>query len=146
MVHRMAEKTDLTHIKAQEIVEAILQKIKNALRHGDSVILRGFRSFKYTIKGPASSATPKQNHEADIPSRLVVLFRSGKPFRDAVNRSTSPRVSPRIHNLNLLGLFLGRQLGLWATPSKQYRAPHESDAAPSHQEPYPRSLVCCDCQ
>jgi nucleoid DNA-binding protein len=41
MVHRMAEKTDLTHIKAQEIVEAILQKIKNALRHGDSVILRG---------------------------------------------------------------------------------------------------------
>jgi len=40
IVHRMAEKTDLTHTKAQEVVEAILHEIKNALRRGHSAILR----------------------------------------------------------------------------------------------------------
>lgn len=58
MVHRMAEKTDLTHTKTEEVVEAILQKIKNALRHGDSVPLRGFESFQVRDKAARIGRPP----------------------------------------------------------------------------------------
>ena len=88
MVPRMAEKTDLTHIKAQKVVEAILSETKNVLRHGDSVTLRAFESFQVRDKAARIGRNPKTGQETVIPSRRVVRFKSGKQFKAAVNTST----------------------------------------------------------
>jgi nucleoid DNA-binding protein len=87
IIRRIAEETDLTQLKAEEVVEAILQEIKTALRHGDSVILRRFGSFHVRDKRARIGRNPKTGQAADIPPRRVVLFKSGRSFKDAVNGS-----------------------------------------------------------
>ena len=89
MVRRIVEETDLTHTQAEEVVDAILYEIKNALRHGDSVILRRFGSFQVRDKKARIGRNPQTGQEAAILPRRVVLFKSGRPFKDAVNGSPS---------------------------------------------------------
>ena len=89
IVHRIAEETNLTHTKAEEVVEAILREIKNVLRRGDTVILRRFGSFQVRDKGARIGRNPKTGQEAAILPRRVVRFKSGNQFKDAVNQSPS---------------------------------------------------------
>ena len=84
IVNRIAEETALTQIKAEEVVNAILHEIKNALRHGDSVILRRFGSFQVRDKHARIGRNPKTGQAADILPRRIVRFKSGTHFRNAV--------------------------------------------------------------
>jgi nucleoid DNA-binding protein len=77
----------VSQLKAEEVVEAISQEIKTALRHGDSVIFRRFGSFQVRDKGARIGRNPKTGQEADIPAHRWVRFKSGRPFKDAVNGS-----------------------------------------------------------
>jgi DNA-binding protein HU-beta len=83
MVPRMAEKTDLTHIKAQKVVEAILSETKNVLRHGDSVTLRAFESFQVRDKAARIGRNPKTGTRRA--SRLTAWF-----YFDQASRSEMP--------------------------------------------------------
>ncbi|MGQ4808384.1 DNA-binding protein HU [Candidatus Entotheonellaceae bacterium PAL068K] len=85
IVNRISDKTGLTKIKAEEAVDAILEQIKDGLQEGKSVILRRFGSFQVRKKRARIGRNPKTGEEADIPARLVVRFKSGKYFKDAVN-------------------------------------------------------------
>ena len=85
IVRQIADETNLTQLKAEEVVEAILQEIKTALRHGDSVILRRFGSFQVRDKRARIGRNPKTGQAADIPPRRIVRFKSGTHFRNAVS-------------------------------------------------------------
>ena len=92
IVHRIAQETGLTKVKAEETVDAVFDEIKNALAQGDSVILRRFGSFQIRAKGPRTGRNPKTGDAAPIPARKVVRFKSGSGFKDAANESMSEPV------------------------------------------------------
>jgi nucleoid DNA-binding protein len=96
IVRRIAEATDLTQVKAEDVVAAVFDEIKNALQQGDAVILRRFGSFEVRDKRARIGRNPKTGQEAAIPARRVVRFKSGKPFKEAVNGSTSEPVTAQI--------------------------------------------------
>jgi DNA-binding protein HU-beta len=87
IIRRIAEETDLTQTQIEKAVNAILQEIKTALQHDDTVILRGFGSFRVRDKAARIGRNPTTGQEATISPRRVVLFKSGQPLRDAVNGS-----------------------------------------------------------
>ena len=88
LVRHIADETDLTQVKAAEVVETIFDEIKRALQQGDAVILRRFGSFHVRDKQARIGRNPKTGQETVIPSRRVVRFKSGKQFKAAVNTST----------------------------------------------------------
>jgi integration host factor alpha subunit len=88
IARRIADETDLTQVKAAEVVETIFDEIKRALQQGDAVILRRFGSFHVRDKQARIGRNPKTGQETVIPSRRVVRFKSGKQFKAAVNTST----------------------------------------------------------
>jgi len=90
IVNRVAGKTGLTKMKAEEAVEAILAQMKAAMRAGESVILRRFGSFQIKNKTSRMGRNPKTGKAAKIHARKVVRFRGGKQFRDALNSSSYP--------------------------------------------------------
>ena len=92
LVRRIAEETALTHVKAEEAVDAVVDEIKSALQQGDAVILRRFGSFQVRDKRGRVGRNPKTGQEADIRARRVVRFKSGNALKDAVNGSTSEPV------------------------------------------------------
>ena len=85
IARRIAEETDLTYVKAEEVVNAVLDEIKSALEQGDSVILRRFGSFEVRDKRARLGRNPKTGEEATIPARRVVRFKAGNQFRATTN-------------------------------------------------------------
>ena len=94
IVTRIADETDLTQVRAEKIVNAILQEIKDALQRGEPVILRRFGSFQVREKRARMGRNPKTGEEAGIPARRVVRFKSGEHFRELVNDASYARRSP----------------------------------------------------
>jgi nucleoid DNA-binding protein len=92
MVRRIAEATELTHKKAEEVVEAVFDKMKSALQQGDSVIVRRFGSFTVRRKRARRGRNPKTGQAATVTARRVVRFTSGNQLKAAVNRSSGQRM------------------------------------------------------
>jgi nucleoid DNA-binding protein len=92
IARRIAEATGLTQVKAEDVVDAILDEIKCTLQQGDAVILRRFGSFEGRDKGVRLGRNPKTGQAATISARRVVRFKSGTPFKDAVHSAPSERV------------------------------------------------------
>jgi integration host factor alpha subunit len=86
IINKVIEEMGLQKPKAEEAVESIVEKIKNTLSNGKPVILRRFGSFSVRDKNPRVGRNPKTGKEAKITARRVVRFKSGKHFRDAVNK------------------------------------------------------------
>jgi nucleoid DNA-binding protein len=87
----IAEETGLTAVKAEQVVDAILEVIKDALRREESVILRRFGTFDVLAKRARVGRNPKTGEAAEIVARRVVRFKSGQVFKDAVNRPPTER-------------------------------------------------------
>ncbi|ETX00998.1 MAG: hypothetical protein ETSY1_09110 [Candidatus Entotheonella factor] len=82
---RIADQTGFKQIKADDVVDVILQEIKQTLSRGESVILRRFGTFEVYAKNARDGRNPKTGEPAEIAARNIVRFKPGKPFKDAVN-------------------------------------------------------------
>ena len=96
IVRRIAEATNLTQVKAEEVVDAIFDEIKSALQQGDSIILRRFGTFDVRDKRARMGRNPKTGENAAIAARRVVRFKSGSPLKAAVNESASDPVADQL--------------------------------------------------
>ena len=94
IVTRIADETDLTQVRAEKVVNAILEEIKDGLQRGEPVILRRFGSFQVRAKRARMGRNPKTGEEAGIPARRIVRFKSGEHFRESVNDASRARRSP----------------------------------------------------
>ena len=82
---RVAAETGISKAKAEEIVSAILDEVKQALSEGEPVTIRRFGTFQVRDKNARLGRNPKTGEEAEIPERRVVRFKPGNPLRNAVN-------------------------------------------------------------
>ena len=82
---RIAEETGLTVVKAEAVVDAILDEIKASLSEGESVILHHVGTFDVRSKRARAGRNPKTCEAATVASRRVVRFRSGKMLKVSVN-------------------------------------------------------------
>ena len=94
IARRVAEATGLTQVKADDVVDAILDEIKVALQRGDAVTLRRFGSFAVRDKGARLGRNPKTGQSAATLSRRVVRFQAGEPFKAAVQDAPAEPAQP----------------------------------------------------
>ena len=69
---------------------AILTTIKEALRHGEPVILRRFGTWQVRAKRARLGRNPKTGTAAAIPARRVVRFVVSRTLKQAVAEVGSP--------------------------------------------------------
>ena len=74
--------SDITQKKIGEIVDDVLEVIKENLVKGDKVLFAGFGSFEVTER----PSNPKTGDTVIIPSCKVPKFKSGKALKDYVNQ------------------------------------------------------------
>jgi nucleoid DNA-binding protein len=60
MVRRVAEALNLSQVKAEEAIEAILAELKETLQAGESITLRRFGSFQVREKDPRMATIPRR--------------------------------------------------------------------------------------
>ena len=70
---------------SSEIVEILLEIIKNSLESGDDVLISGFGKFCVKEKGERRGRNPATGKDMILEPRRVVTFRSSGRLRDRIN-------------------------------------------------------------
>ena len=77
LVQAIAEKTNLTKVKAKHALDATLMSIAGALKKDDKVALIGFGTFMVVKKEERQGINPATKEKITIPARKVVKFKPG---------------------------------------------------------------------
>lgn len=93
IISEVFEKVGLPKQDAEELVEMILDTIKQALRDGATVKLSGFGNFVVRSKNARKGRNPKTGQEIEITPRKVVSFRPSMIFKDHVLETTATTTS-----------------------------------------------------
>jgi DNA-binding protein HU-beta len=80
----LAGETELSKRQIGEIVDLLLDEIRNALVKGEKVQLIPFGSFVVRDRKKREGRNPKTGAKLTIPARKVPAFTAGKGLRDAV--------------------------------------------------------------
>lgn len=85
LVSALAAETELSKVKANEIVDAFVKVVTATLKKGDAVSLVGFGSFEVAKREARVGRNPKTGAEIQIAAAITPKFRAGKALKDAVN-------------------------------------------------------------
>ncbi|MCX7317104.1 MAG: integration host factor subunit beta [Hyphomicrobiales bacterium] len=72
---------------AENVVNAILEEIGNALSRGDRVEIRGFGAFSTKQRDARVGRNPRTGVHVPVEEKMVPVFRAGKEMRERINRS-----------------------------------------------------------
>lgn len=80
-----ATNPNLTKAKAYDVVETVLQLIKNSLGNGNDVLLSGFGKFYVKDKSARRGRNPITGDVLMLDARRVVTFKPSGKLRKKVN-------------------------------------------------------------
>ena len=81
----------LSRTESAGLVEAVIDKIIEALIRGETVKLAGFGTFTLRDKNERIGRNPKTGEEVPITSRRVLTFKPSQMMRDRIDSSLSSR-------------------------------------------------------
>lgn len=88
LVEKLAEKAanlTLTKKQCEEIVDTVFDRMKDALRKGEKIEIRGFGSFTIRVRRSKEGRNPKTGEKVFIPEKRIPFFKVGKELREMVN-------------------------------------------------------------
>ncbi|MCR5606731.1 MAG: integration host factor subunit beta [Treponema sp.] len=69
----------------QEVIENLLDQLKESLKDGATIELRGFGTFEPRLrKGRAKARNPKTGEQLSVAPHYVAAFRSGQELKKAL--------------------------------------------------------------
>ncbi len=86
LVQRIASRNpQLYQRDVENIVNAILDEITNALARGDRVELRGFGAFSVKRRDARIGRNPRTGAPVSVEEKSVPFFKTGKEMRERLN-------------------------------------------------------------
>ncbi len=86
LIKTLAEENDISTDEAAMVVNIFMSSIKEALRQGDRVEIRGFGSFKLKDYGGYIGRNPKTGEVVEVEPKRLPFFRSGKELKEFLNQ------------------------------------------------------------
>jgi integration host factor subunit beta len=89
LIERLAERSQLGHLQAEEVVNLMFDQMRNALTNGRRIEIRGFGSF--TVKDYDSywGRNPKTGEKIWVAPKRLPAFKVGKELRERLNGEDS---------------------------------------------------------
>ncbi len=81
------EKVGLPKKEAQDIIEVIIENIKNTLAEGESVKITGFGTFNVRKKTPRRGRNPQTGEDMEITARRVISFKPSNILKSDVEQN-----------------------------------------------------------
>ena len=85
LVAKIAEKSGLTQVDADKVLDCTLETIEGALKAGDDIRLIGFGNFEVKTRGERTGRNPKTGEKITIAATKAIVFKAGKALKEAVN-------------------------------------------------------------
>lgn len=81
MVREIADKTGIEKQVVAQIVEGMMESIRNSMINGEEVFLRGFGSFIIKRRAQKTARNISKNTTIVIPAHNIPAFKPSKSFR-----------------------------------------------------------------
>ena len=93
LVQRMAARSPhLYQRDVENIIEAVLGGIADALERGERVELRGFGAFSTKQRQARTGRNPRTGDKVPVGEKLAPFFKTGKEMRERLNRAPVEQV------------------------------------------------------
>lgn len=89
MAEKLGGKINVKKQQAEDIINIFTGSIIEALARGDKVEIRGFGSFRVRHRAAKEGRNPKTGEKVHVPAKKVPFFKTGKGFREIVNKGNS---------------------------------------------------------
>ncbi|MFR1675768.1 MAG: HU family DNA-binding protein [Fusobacterium sp.] len=76
----------MTKERTEEVTEAFLETLKEALLTEDEVVFRNFGAFKKTYRKVNNNRNPHTGELIDCKPKLHIKFKTGKSFLEVLNK------------------------------------------------------------
>ncbi|MDZ7332664.1 MAG: HU family DNA-binding protein [candidate division KSB1 bacterium] len=86
LVDIIAEGTGLTKVETAAVVDGLFATMRNALKAGHRIEIRGFGRFQVVQRSERIGRNPKSGETVRIPAYKTVRFNCSKLLQDALNR------------------------------------------------------------
>ncbi|HWB64700.1 MAG TPA: HU family DNA-binding protein [Chitinophagales bacterium] len=92
IVTKVADLTGVAKVDVLVTLEAFFKEVKNSVKNGENVYVRGFGSFIAKKRAKKIGRIIKRNESIVIPEHYVPAFKPAKTFVDAVKKSKAQAV------------------------------------------------------
>ena len=81
----VADKMGKTQKEVEEILDVVIETIKESLVSGDNVNFTGFGKFEVSERAARNGINPKTKESILIPASKAAKFKPAKPLKDLLN-------------------------------------------------------------
>jgi len=85
IIEEISERNGFTMKKSTELVESLLEILKNTLASGEDVLISGFGKFCVKDKNSRRGRNPATGEDMILSERKVVTFKCSASLRDEIN-------------------------------------------------------------
>ena len=89
LINRISDKTGISKVDVLVTLESFFKEIKESLKNGENVYVRGFGSFIVKKRRQKIGRIIKTNQAIVIPEHYIPAFKPAKTFMDRVKNSVS---------------------------------------------------------
>jgi DNA-binding protein HU-beta len=91
IVTRVSDLTGVAKVDVLVALEAFFKEVKNSLKEGENVYVRGFGSFVTKKRAQKIGRIIKRNESIVIPEQHIPAFKPAKTFVDAVKKGNKDK-------------------------------------------------------
>lgn len=85
VVNVIASATGLTKVETEAVVNGFISTIRDSLKDGKGIEIRGFGTFKVRKKKPRVARNPRSGEKVNIPEKFVPVFKPSKELKTVVD-------------------------------------------------------------
>ena len=85
LIEKVYLETEYTKTQSAEIIETILDLMKNTLAEGEQIKIPGFGKFEVMKKNARRGRNPHSGEEIEISARKVLVFKPSQVLKATVN-------------------------------------------------------------
>lgn len=90
LIERLAERTGLNVMQAEEVVNLIYRKMKETMVSGGRIEIRGFGSFVVKEYQAYQGRNPKTGEKISVPPKKLPFFKVGKELKERIDQAKDP--------------------------------------------------------
>jgi len=86
LINLIAEKSNITRVKAETVVNTIFDSMVEALLRNDRIEIRGFGSFVNRDYDAYKGRNPRTGEVIEVSEKKLPFFKVGKELKDDINK------------------------------------------------------------
>lgn len=84
LVKNIATETGIIRKDVAIVVDSFLNAVKDSMKNGQHIEIRGFGTFKLKVRKPRIGRNPKTADKVPVPERVVPTFKFSRNFKEDI--------------------------------------------------------------